>query len=192
MTRIGIILGSTRPGRKSEGVAEWILEAGRQRDDAEFELVDLRDFPLPFFDEVMSPAYAPSESEQVKAWAATIASFDGFVFVTPEYNHSTTGVLKNALDYLYKEWNNKSVGFAAYGALGGTRAVEHLRLIASELEMATVRHQVGLSILTDYENYTDLVPSAFQVQARDKMLDQVVVWADALAPLRAAAEVAAA
>jgi NAD(P)H-dependent FMN reductase len=187
MTRIGIILGSTRPGRKSEAVADWVFATASQRDDAEFELVDLRDYPLPFFDEEISPAWAPSQNEQVKAWSRKIAGFDGFVFVTPEYNHSTSAVLKNAIDYLYSEWNNKAAAFVGYGGAGGARAVEHLRLIAAELEIATVRHQVALSLMTDFANYTELTPSDYQAQNLGKALDGVVAWAKAFEPLRAAA-----
>jgi len=187
MTRIGIILGSTRTGRKSEDVGNWVLAAAAQRDDAEFEIVDLRDYPLPFFDEEISPAWAPSQNEQVQAWSEKIASLDGFVFVTPEYNHSTSAVLKNAIDYIYTEWNNKAAAFVAYGGAGGARAVEHLRLIAAELEIATVRHQVGLSLLTDFVNYTELTPSDYQVANLGKALDGVVAWSKALEPLRAEA-----
>ena len=185
MTRIGIILGSTRRGRKSEAVANWVLAAASQRDDAEFELVDLRDFALPFFDEEISPAWAPSENPAVQAWSEKIASLDGFVFVTPEYNHSTSAVLKNAIDYIYSEWNNKAAAFVGYGGVGGARAVEHLRLIAAELEIATVRHQVSLSLMTDFVNYTELTPSDYQVQNLGKTLDGVVAWSKALEPLRA-------
>jgi NAD(P)H-dependent FMN reductase len=185
MTRIGIILGSTRPGRKSEDVANWVFGIASERDDAEFELVDLRDFPLPFFEEEISPAWKPSENEQVKAWSEKIASFDGFVFVTPEYNHSTSAVLKNAIDYLFTEWNNKAAAFVGYGGVGGSRAVEHLRLIAAELEIATVRHQVALGLMTDFANFTELTPSPYQVQNLGKALDGVVAWSKALEPLRA-------
>jgi len=111
MTRIAIILGSTRTGRKSEAVGDWVFAAASQRDDAEFEIVDLRDFDLPFFDEEISPAWQPSSDPRVQAWSDKIAGFDGFVFVTPEYNHSTSAVLKNAIDYLYSEWNNKAAAF---------------------------------------------------------------------------------
>jgi len=187
MTRIAIILGSTRTGRKSEAVGDWVFAAASQRDDAEFEIVDLRDFDLPFFDEEISPAWQPSSDPRVQAWSDKIAGFDGFVFVTPEYNHSTSAVLKNAIDYLYSEWNNKAAAFVGYGGAGGARAVEHLRLIAAELEIATVRHQVALSLLTDFENYTELTPSAYQVQNLGKALDGVVAWAKALEPLRATA-----
>ncbi len=120
-----------------------------------------------------------------KEWAAKVASFDGYVFVTPEYNHSTSGVLKNAIDFLYTEWNNKAAGFVSYGATGGTRAVEHLRLIMAELQVADVRHQVALSLFTDFGGDGDLVPDAHHGPTLTGMLDEVIAWADALATLRA-------
>jgi NAD(P)H-dependent FMN reductase len=121
------------------------------------------------------------------AWAAKIASFDGFVMVTPEYNHSTSGALKNAIDFLFAEWNNKAVGFVSYGAAGGTRAVEHLRLIAGELMMADVRAQVALSLMTDFENYSTFLPKEQHEHQLGTVLDQVVTWSGALAHLRAKA-----
>ena len=136
MVRIGIILGSTRPGRRGEQVAKWALDVASQRDDAEFELVDLADFPLPHLDEALPPAYGQYEHPHTKAWSKKIASFDGYIFVTPEYNHSTSGVLKIAIDYLYNEWVNKAAAFIGYGPSGALRAVEHLRLIVGELQMA--------------------------------------------------------
>jgi len=184
MTRIGIILGSTRPGRNGEQVAKWVYDIASRRSDAEFELVDLRDYPLPHLDEPLPPSMGQYQNEHTKAWADKIASFDGFIMVTPEYNHSTSGVLKNAIDYLYAEWNNKAVGFVSYGGVGGARAAEHLRLVAGELQMADVRQQVALSLLTEFENFSVLKPSDFNVAALDKCLDQVVAWSTALAPLR--------
>ena len=151
MTRIGIIVGSTRPGRNGLAVAQWVYDIASQRDDAHYELVDLIDYPLPHLDEPVPPILGQYSHEHTKAWADKIASFDGFVVVTPEYNHSTSGVLKNAIDYLYKEWNNKAVGFVSYGAVGGSRAVEHLRLVAAELQMADVRAQVALSLTIEFE-----------------------------------------
>ncbi len=187
MIRIGIILGSTRPNRNGEQVATWVLDIASRRDDAEFELVDLRDHPLPHLDEPVPPAFGQYQNEHTKQWAQKIASFDGFVMVTPEYNHSTSGVLKNAIDYLYAEWNNKAVGFVAYGSVGGARAVEHLRLIAGELQMADVRQQVALSLMTEFENFKTFKPGDYNLAAVDTLLDQVVAWSNALAPLRAAA-----
>src|SRR5205085_7000461 len=121
MTRIGIILGSTRPNRNGEQVAEWVYDVASQRGDAQFELIDLRDFPLPHLDEPLPPSLGQYQNDHTKKWSAKIASLDGFVMVTPEYNHSTSGVLKNAIDYLYVEWNNKAVGFVSYGSVAGSR-----------------------------------------------------------------------
>lgn len=186
MTKIGIILGSTRPGRNGEAVARWVLDVASKRSDAEFELVDLLDYKLPHLDEALPPSMGQYAQPHTQEWARKIASFDGFVMVTPEYNHSTSGVLKNAIDYLFAEWNNKAVGFVSYGAMGGARAVEHLRLVAGELQMADVRAQVGLSLFHDFENFSVLKPGDFQVEALNTTLDQVLAWSRALAPLRAA------
>jgi NAD(P)H-dependent FMN reductase len=184
MTRIGIILGSTRPNRNGEQVAKWVYDIASQRDDAEFELVDLRDYPLPHLDEPLPPSMGQYQNEHTRQWADKIASFDGFVIVTPEYNHSTSGVLKNAIDYLYAEWNNKAVGFVSYGSVGGARAVEHLRLVAGELQLADVRQQVALSLLTEFENFSVLKPTDYSLAALSTVLDQVIAWSTALAPLR--------
>jgi NAD(P)H-dependent FMN reductase len=191
MTKIGIILGSTRPGRNGEAVARWVLELAQKRTDAEFELIDLKDFNLPHLDEAIPPSLGQYANDHTKAWAATIARFDGFVFVTPEYNHSTSGALKNAIDFLYAEWNNKAAGFVSYGALGGARAVEHLRLIMGELQVADVRAQVALSLITDFVNYSEFAPNEYHVAEVDTLFDQVVAWSEALAPLRTVAEAAA-
>jgi NAD(P)H-dependent FMN reductase len=190
MTKIGIILGSTRPGRNGAAVAAWVLEQARKRDDAEFELVDLADWPLPHLDEPIPPSAGAYAGEHTKAWAAKVAEFDGYVFVTPEYNHSTSGVLKNALDYLYAEWNNKAAGFVSYGTSGGVRAVEHLRLVASELQIATVRAQVSLSLITEFEDFRIFRPGDYQLPALEALLNQVVAWSTALAAVRAPAQAA--
>src|ERR1700724_4195057 len=143
--RIGIIIGSTRAGRFGERPAHWIHEIARQRTDLDFELIDLRDYPLPFFNEPMSPAWAPVKNEAALRWGDKLAAFDGLIVVTPEYNHGTSGVLKNALDYAYKEFVRKPVAFVGYGGVGGARAVEHLRLVAVELQMAPVRNTVHIA-----------------------------------------------
>src|SRR5262245_25556713 len=184
MTKIGIILGSTRPNRNGEQVARWVFHIASQRTDVEFELVDLLDYPLPHLDEPLPPSLGQYSHDHTKAWATKVASFDGYVIVTPEYNHSTSGVLKNALDYLYAEWHNKAVGFVSYGSAGGARAAEHLRLVAGELQMADVRQQVALSLFTEFENFTAFRPNEFNVEALNTLLDQVIAWSIALAPLR--------
>ncbi|MFF0630709.1 NADPH-dependent FMN reductase [Streptomyces sp. NPDC004296] len=184
MTKIGIILGSTRPGRNGEAVAHWVHENAVQRSDAEFELVDLADYKLPLLDEVHPPAMGRYLQPHTHAWAQKIASFDGFVIVTPEYNRSVPGALKNAIDFLHAEWVNKAVGFVSYGSAGGTRAVEHLRLIAGELQMADVRSQVALSLFNDFEDFTDFKPLDVQRDTLATTLDQVIAWTNALAPLR--------
>lgn len=182
--RIAIIMGSTRPNRKSEEVARWVHGIAAGRRDAEFELVDIRDYNLPLLDEPIPPSQGKYSQEHTKRWAAKIGSFDGYVFVTPEYNHSTSGALKNGIDYLYKEWNNKAAGFVSYGSAGGVRAVEHLRSIMAELQIADVRAQVMLSLFTDFENYTTFKPAAHHQKVVQTLLDQVIAWSNALKPLR--------
>jgi NAD(P)H-dependent FMN reductase len=184
MTRIGIILGSTRPNRNGEQVAKWVYDIASRRTDAEFELIDLRDYPLPHLDEPLPPSLGQYQNEHTRQWADKIASFDGFVFVTPEYNHSTSGVLKNAIDYLYAEWNNKAVGFVSYGSVGGARAAEQLRLVVGELQMADVRQQVALSLITEFENFSVFKPGDYNLAALSTLLDQVIAWSGALAHLR--------
>ncbi|MDE3795791.1 NADPH-dependent oxidoreductase [Sinorhizobium meliloti] len=184
MTKIAIIVGSTRPGRNGKAVADWVYQAALERDDAEFELVDLIDYPLPLLDEPVPPLLGQYENAHTKRWATKIASFDGFVFVTPEYNHSTSGALKNAIDYLNAEWNNKAVAFVSYGSSGGVRAVEHLRLISAEVQLADVRNQVDLSLYSDFENFSTFKPAARQLKALEVMLDQLIAWSIALVPLR--------
>ena len=182
--KIAVILGSTRPGRNGKAVADWVMEKAAARTGAKYELVDLADYPLPHLDEALPPAMGQYAGEHTKAWAATIAAFDGFIFVSPEYNHSTSGVLKNAIDYLHAEWNNKAAGFVSYGSLGGARAIEHLRAIASELQMATVRQQLSFSIFTDFENFSVFHPGPQHDDSATVLFDQLEAWAGALKPLR--------
>jgi NAD(P)H-dependent FMN reductase len=190
MTRIAVIIGSTRPGRRARAVGDWVAviaerhlaAAGR---DATVEVVDLADHELPLLDERAPAIFGAYEHPHTRRWAAVIGSFDGFVFVTPEYKHSVPASLKNAIDFLYAEWNNKAVGFVSYGSAGGTRAVEHLRLIAGELQMADVRNQVALSLFTDFKDFSVFRPNDFQFESLTAMLDQVVAWSTALAPMRA-------
>src|SRR6059058_248325 len=160
MIKIAIILGSTRPNRNGEAVAKWVYEVAKKRSDAEFELVDIKDFNLPLLDEPVPPSMGQYSKSHTKTWAAKIDTFDAYVFVTPEYNHGTSGALKNAIDFLFAEWNNKAAGFVGYGSAGGVRAVEHLRLVMGELQVADVRAQVMLSLFTDFENFTIFKPHA--------------------------------
>ncbi|MBA6435154.1 MULTISPECIES: NADPH-dependent FMN reductase [Streptomyces] len=186
MPKIAIILGSTRPGRNGAAVAQWVFDIARRRTDAEYELVDIDDYRLPLLDEAVPPSLGQYSQPHTRTWAEKIASFDGYVFITPEYNHSTSGALKNAIDFLYAEWNNKAAGFVGYGSAGGTRAVEHLRLVMAELQVADVRAQVALSLFTDFENFSTFTPAEHQTEAVNTLLDQVVSWSTALATVRAA------
>ena len=172
---IVLIYGSVRPGRFCDRVVAWA--SARIRRDPRFDL------------DVLDPATlaltgADSAAPALAAVKAQLDRAEAFVIVTPEYNHSTSGVLKNAIDYLYAEWNNKAVGFVSYGAVGGARAAEHLRLVAGELQMADVRQQVTLSLITDFENFSVFKPGDYSVAALNTLFDQVVAWSAALAPLR--------
>src|SRR5881628_1722351 len=184
MLKVGIITGSTRPNRKSSDVAKWVLEVARKRSDAEYELVDIKDFELPLLDEPVPPSMGQYSRPHTKRWAAKINSFDGFVFVTPEYNHGISGALKNAIDFLFAEWNNKAAGFVSYGSVGGARAVEHLRLNLAEVQMATVRNQVLLSLFTDFENFSVFKPAPHHEKSVNAIFDQVLAWGGALKRLR--------
>jgi NAD(P)H-dependent FMN reductase len=182
--KIAIILGSTRPNRNGEAVAKWFHGLASARSDADYELVDVKDFNLPLLDEPIPPSQGKYSQPHTKAWAAKIDAFDAFVFVTPEYNHSTSGALKNAIDFLYKEWNNKAAGFVSYGSAGGVRAVEHLRLIMAELQIADVRAQVSLSLFTDFENFSSFKPGPQHEQTAKTMLDQLRMWGQAMRTVR--------
>ena len=184
MLRIGIIIGSTRPGRRAEDVAHWVYETVKRRTDVEFELVDLKDFNLPLLDEPVPPTLGQYSHEHTKTWAAKIDSFDAFIFVTPEYNHGVPGGLKNAIDFLYREWNNKAAGFVGYGGAGGVRAVESLRLVMAEVQVATVRAQVALFLQNDWENYTNFKPAARHEATLLTMVDQLASWGGSLKSLR--------
>jgi NAD(P)H-dependent FMN reductase len=191
MTKIGIILASTRPGRNGEQVATWVRDHAAQRTDAEFDLVDLLDHPLPHLDEPRPAMWGDYRHEHTKQWSARIAAFDGYVIVTPEYNGSAPGVLIEALDYLFAEWNDKAVGFVSYGVVGGARAVEQLRTLCGTLQMAVVGRQVMLPFASDFEGMTVFKPTERSTASLDALLDKVVTWTDALAPLRAPALAAA-
>jgi NAD(P)H-dependent FMN reductase len=192
MTRIAIVIGSTRRGRRSEAVGHWVAQHAEKRDDADFVVLDLAELDLPMFAESTPPSLGKRPTDpRVRRWAAEVAGCDGFVFVTPEYNHSIPGVLKNAIDHLYLPWHHKAAGFVSYGSAGGVRAVEQLRLILAELKVATVRSQVFLSLFTDFD-ITDpsepgeFTPADLQEDTLHTMFDELVAWSDALAPLRSA------
>ena len=184
MIKIAIILGSTRPGRNGEAVAKWVHQVAKKRSDAEFELVDVKDFALPLLDEPLSPMMGQYSKPHTRVWAAKIASFDAYVFVTPEYNHGIPGALKNAIDFLFAEWNNKAAGFVSYGGVSGARAVEQLRLVLAEVRMATVRNQVLLSMFTDFENFSVFKPDSRKEASVNEMLDELIAWGGALKTLR--------
>jgi NAD(P)H-dependent FMN reductase len=173
---IGIILGSTREGRVSPQVGAWVKEIADKRGDANYEIVDIADFKLPFLGEADAPGIA--------AWNEKLANLDGFVFIVQEYNHSITGALKNALDLAREAWNNKAAGIVSYGSTGGARAAEHLRGIMGELMIADVRTHPTLSLFTDFENGSEFKPQDLHLDNVNLMLDQVVAWSGALKTVR--------
>ena len=173
--KIGIIMGSIREGRANEGVSKWVKEvADNYSFDAEFELVDLKDYPLPLFAEPASPAYTSdlNAKEQQQPWAEKMTELDGYIFVTPEYNHGISSALKNALDYVYNELNDKAAGIVSYGSAGGVRSAEQLRTFLSEFQVAHVRTQPALSLFYDW-NDEGFNPSDAQKDALEQMLDQL-------------------
>jgi NAD(P)H-dependent FMN reductase len=184
MVKVGIIVGSTRPRRHADAVAKWVLEKAKKRTDAQFEIVDIKDFNLPLLDEPVPPSMGQYSQPHTKAWAQKVASFDAYVFVTPEYNHAPSAALKNAIDFVYSEWNNKAAGFVSYGSANGARAVENLRLIMAELQVADVRAQVLLSLYTDFENFSAFKPNVIHETNLATMLDQLVAWGEAMKTLR--------
>jgi len=184
MLNIAIIVGSTRPGRKALDIAHWVQDIASRRIDDTFEIVDIADFDLPLLDEPMPPMFHQYTKPHTQAWASKIAIFDAFVFVTPEYNPSTSGALKNAIDFLFAEWNDQAAGFVGYGGNGGIRAVEQLRLVMGELKVAPVRAQVALSLFADFESFATFRPRPEQQKAVDAMLDDLIAWGGALQALR--------
>lgn len=184
MTKIAIILGSTRPGRNGEAVAKWVYNISSKRSDAKFELIDLAEYNLPLYDEPYPASMQKYQNDHTKKWSQKISEFDGYLFVTPEYNHSVPGALKNAIDYLNIEWNNKAAGFVSYGSAGGSRAVEHLRQITGMFGIADVKSQVMLSLFTDFKNMSEFNPDPRHDGEVAEMIDQVVAWSEALKTLR--------
>jgi NAD(P)H-dependent FMN reductase len=191
VVKLQVILGSTRPGRAGEAVAKWVYKVASQRDDFEVELVDVADYELPLLDEPIPPSLGKYTKAHTKKWAEKIDEADGFIFVASEYNHGIAGGLKNAIDYLYKEWNNKAAGFVSYGSNGGSRAVEHLRSVSAEIQIADVREQLLLNLANDFENYSVFKPTERHEQQLNKVLDQVIAWAEAMQYVRNGEAVAA-
>jgi NAD(P)H-dependent FMN reductase len=197
MTRIAVIIGSTRPGRRCDAVAKWVMAAASRHNavtagEAIVELVDVADFGLPLLDEPLPAMFGQYQHSHTQRWAEVIGSYDGFVFVTPEYNHSVPAALKNAIDYLFAEWNDKAAGLVSYGVHGGTRSAEHLRQILGEVKVAAVRSQVVLSLFVDFQITDPTAPGIFepgenQEPAFIEMLDEVVAWCCALRSVREAA-----
>ncbi|WP_320669826.1 NADPH-dependent FMN reductase [Patulibacter defluvii] len=186
--QVAVIVGSTRPGRYGVEVARWVAAHAAARDGAAVETVDLADHDLPLLDEPTPALWGRYEHPHTTAWAREIARHDAFVFVTPEYNHSIPGALKNAIDFLYEEWADKAAGFVSYGAdAGGARAVEHLRSVLGEVQVADVRSQVALSLIDDVDDGV-LRPTPRHVAKLDALLDQLLAWGGALRGLRTARE----
>jgi NAD(P)H-dependent FMN reductase len=190
MTKIQIILGSTRQGRIGRSIADWVTEVAKKNTDAEFELVDLADWKLPLFDEPTSPMMGRRDSEHSSKWSEQISKADGFIFVTPEYNHSFPAALKNALDYLNAEWANKPVALVSYGFAGGTRAIESLHPVLAELLLRPVKPNVNITIgMNNYSETGQLVGLEEIAQKNEATLSaataSVVAWAEKLSKLRA-------
>ncbi|RWD64355.1 NADPH-dependent FMN reductase [Mesorhizobium sp.] len=191
--KIAIVVGSTRAARFADVPTQWIAKIAKAHADVDVEIVDLRDWPLPFFDEVASSAWAPSQNEVAQRWQKKVAEFDGFIFTAAEYNHAPTGVLKNAIDYAANEWNKKPAGFVGYGSVGGARAVEQLRLIAVELQMAPVKSAVHIAwgdFLAVRQGEKKLEDLEHLNQAAVALVNDVAWWAKVLKAARAADAIA--
>ena len=191
MTVISVVVGSTREGRFSEKPAQWILQHLKKRDGVDARLLDLRDFPMPFFDQPVPPAApgrAAFQNEVVQRWTAAIAHSDGFVFVTPEYNFGPPAVLKNAIDWVYPEWNRKAAAFVSYGNAGGARGVQQLRETAIELQLASIRSAVHIPVATLWAHYKggDVDAGLAELgEPAGAMIDDLLWWTSALKKARA-------
>jgi NAD(P)H-dependent FMN reductase len=193
--KIAVIVSTTRAARFGHKPAQWIADIASQRDDMAVEVLDLREYPMPFFDEVASNAWVPSQNEVAQRWQKKVAEFDGCIFVSAEYNRSVPAVLKNALDYAYPEWNKKPAAFVGYGSVGAARAIEQLRLIAIELQMAPIRtgvHIQGADFMAVWKGGKDIAELSYLPQNATDMLDQLAWWANALKAAREQPAVSAA
>jgi NAD(P)H-dependent FMN reductase len=194
MVKLAVIVGSTRPVRRTAVAAQWVLDVAREHPAvldgaATVDLLDLADFDLPLLDEPLPPLFGDYRNAHTRRWAEAVGSHDGFVFVTPEYNHAMPAALKNAIDYLFAEWNDKAAGFVSHGVQGGTRAVEQLRQVLAEVKVAGVRSSVALSAFTDFVIDDPALPGTIapgehQTGTLHEMLDELVAWSAALRPLR--------
>lgn len=182
--RIAVVIASSRPERVGPAVADWVMQGTTNRKAATYDLVDLAHQALPNLDEPEPASSGNYTQPHTRQWAQKVAGYDAFVFVTPEYNHGIPGQLKNALDFLYAEWNDKVAGIVCYGSNGGFRAAEQLKLTLNELQVAVVRAQVELSTYDDMEEQTTMAPRDYQPAKRKTMLTAVERWAGALRPLR--------
>ncbi|MEN9920561.1 MAG: hypothetical protein RL538_454 [Candidatus Parcubacteria bacterium] len=190
MLQVKVIVGSTRPGRFSEKVLPWLEKALVSRENLQVEVLDLKEHQLSYFDMPMSPAYVSNgdyENDAVNAWAKKIGEADAYIIIAPEYNHGYTAVLKNALDVVYGEWNNKAVGFVSYGSVGGGRVVEQLRQVAVELQMASTRNAVHIQapwFLLEEDGSLKSGALDSYTGSLEGMLDQLVWWGSALKEAR--------
>jgi len=175
--KIGVVLGSTREGRASESVGKWVLDHTQNNEEVTYEIVDIKDYDLPFLG-------TSKDNEAIIKWNKKLSELDGFIFVVAEYNHSMTGALKNALDSAKDAWNNKSAGIVSYGSAGGARAAEHLRGVLSELQVASVRTHILLSLFDDFENFSSFKPREIHNDNLNMLFTQVANWAKALKTLR--------
>lgn len=185
--RIGIVISTTRQGRYADEPTRWLLKHLKAFPKIDAEILDLRDYPMPFFEEETSPAYAPPHCAQARAWAAKVAEMDGFIFVTAEYNRSIPGVLKNALDYAYHEFNRKPAAFLGYGGVGAARAIEQLRLICVELQLAPLRNAVHIGMeqyLATTSGKRRLEDFEFLNVSATSMIGDLIWWARALEAAR--------
>ena len=190
MLKLALIVGSTRPNRFADRPKDWIVEGAKARTDLALEVLDLRDFKLPFFEEPTPPAFAKGvfTNPAAKAWGARIKAADGFITLTPEYHHALPAVLKNAFESAYLEWVNKPIAFVGYGGVGAARAVENGRTVAIELQMAPIQRAVHIGLepfLGVVRDGRTLDSYDYLNQARTALFDQLVWWANALKAARA-------
>lgn len=182
MINIGIVIASVREERNGKAVADWTFDYAKSRKDENvtYELVDLKDYPLP----LLGTTPTAEQAKTIEAWSKKMAEFDGYVFVTAEYNRVVPGAFKNALDYLQPELHNKAVGYVAYGGLGGLSAIQTLRIANAEQELASVRKTVNFSLMTDFENFTTFKPAPYHIDNAIALFDQLIAWSTALKTIR--------